>query len=109
MVKHNAVIMNQEVKQDSDNGDKDIIVSHRERNKTRSQEVRIPATLPPFHTYGHIRPKFLSGEKFSPPIKNHNVHDDCIQEIHLWLLMQMVAGSLLPATWLWLLHNKVGS
>ena len=85
--------MIQEVKQNTDIGDKDRTLPHRERNKTRSLEVGIPATLPPFHIYGRVGPKFPTGAKFSPPIENDKLYSECIQEYRLWLLMRMVTGS----------------
>ena len=86
-------IMIQEVKPNTDIADKDRTLPLKQRNKTRCLEVGTPATLPPFHIYGRVGPKFPTGAKFSPPIQNDKLYVECIQEYRLWLLMRMVTNS----------------
>ena len=86
-------IMIQEVKPNTDIADKDRTLSLKQRNKTHCLEVGTPPTLPPFHIYGRVGPKFPTGAKFSPPIENDKLYSECIQEYRLWLLMRMVTGS----------------
>ena len=93
MVNSTGGIMIQEVKPNTYIADKDRTLPLKQRNKTHCLEVGTPATLPPFHSYGHIGPKFPTGAKFSPPIQNDKLYKECIQEYRLWLLMRMVTNS----------------
>ena len=86
-------IMIQEVKPNNDIADIDRTLPLKQRNKTRCLEVGTPTTLPPFHIYGRVGPKFPTGAKFSPPIQNDKLYVECIQEYRLWLLMRMVTNS----------------
>ncbi|KAG1651612.1 hypothetical protein GQR58_026883 [Nymphon striatum] len=86
-------IMIQEVKPNTDIADKDRTLPLKQRNKTRCLGDGTPLTMPLFHIYGRVGPKFPTGAKFSPPIKNDKLYSECIREYRLWCLMRMATSS----------------
>ncbi|KAG1682474.1 hypothetical protein GQR58_010998 [Nymphon striatum] len=86
-------IMIQEVKPNTDIADKDRTLPLKQRNKTRCLGDGTPLTMPHFHIYGRVGPKFPTGAKFSPPIKNDKLYSECIREYRLWCLMRMATSS----------------
>ncbi|KAG1678651.1 hypothetical protein GQR58_013324 [Nymphon striatum] len=86
-------IMIQEVKPNTDIADKNRTLPLKQRNKTRCLGDGTPLTMPHFHIYGRVGPKFPTGAKFSPPIKNDKLYSECIREYRLWCLMRMATSS----------------
>ncbi|KAG1685366.1 hypothetical protein GQR58_009094 [Nymphon striatum] len=86
-------IMIQEVKPNTDIADKDRTLPLKQRNKTRCLGDGTSLTMPHFHIYGRVGPKFPTGAKFSPPIKNDKLYSECIREYRLWCLMRMATSS----------------
>ncbi|KAG1674363.1 hypothetical protein GQR58_015101 [Nymphon striatum] len=86
-------IMIQEVKPNTDIADKDRTFPLKQRNKTRCLGDGTPLTMSHFHIYGRAGPKFPTGAKFSPPIKNDKLYSECIREYRLWCLMRMATSS----------------
>ncbi|KAG1682931.1 hypothetical protein GQR58_010461 [Nymphon striatum] len=86
-------IMIQEVKPNTDIADKDRTLPLKQRNKTRCLGDGTPLTMPHFHIYGRVGPKFPTGARFSPPIKNDKLYSECIREYRLWCLMRMATSS----------------
>ncbi|KAG1660362.1 UDP-glucuronosyltransferase 2B33 [Nymphon striatum] len=86
-------IMIQEVKPNTDIADKDRTLPLKQRNKTRCLGDGTPLKMPHFHIYGRVGPKFPTGAKFSPPIKNDKLYSECIREYRLWCLMRMATSS----------------
>ncbi|KAG1666825.1 PIN2/TERF1-interacting telomerase inhibitor 1 [Nymphon striatum] len=94
MVNSTGGIMIQEVKPNTDIADKDRTLPLKQRNKTRCLGDGTPLTMPHLHIYGRrIGPKFPTGAKFSPPIKNDKLYSECIRKYHLWCLMRMATSS----------------
>ena len=82
--------MIQEVKAGVDTANKERILPVYQRNNKRALKSDISETVPPFHLYNRIGPKFPENASYNHPEVNTQTYNICLNEYHVWFLARVL-------------------